>query len=162
MPTAESANLHAQDQEMVFPRRVRASFSVRPGADAFDLYDGFIRSQRFLSPAEVCRLIVAGDEIIDNLLTHGEVGTEGVRLWVTKRASGLTLGFLVESHERFARFAASEDSQAGMEPRYDERERRWHGLGLVMCRNLASGITYRPGLRFDAVFLSFRIARSAP
>jgi hypothetical protein len=143
-------------------RRAKAKLCIKPGPDAFDRYDAFIRSLAFLSSAETCVLIVAGNEIMDNLLTHGETGSAGVMAWVRKRASGLTLVLIVEAHERFARFAATQESEPGIEPRFDERDRRWHGLGLKMCRNLAAKVSYRPGLIHDRVILTFTTDRSAP
>ena len=140
----------------------KAELCIQPGPDAFDRYDAFVRSLPFLSTTETCAMIIAGDEILDNLLTHGETGPSGVMAWVRKRASGLTLVLLVESHERFARFAAKLDSEPDVEPRFDKRDKRWHGLGLKMCRKLAAKVSYRPGLTRDGVILTFTTDRSAP
>jgi len=139
--------------------RTRARTEVRPGTDAFDAYDGFIRSIGFLTDAQACALIVAGDEIMDNLLTHGEIGQAGVTVLVRKRASGLTLGFFVDSHREFADFASCLETREPSRPRFDQRERRWHGLGLTMCRNIASSVRYRPGLLVDRVILTFDTPR---
>ena len=132
----------------------------------FDEYDGFIRSLGFLEGREPAMLIVAGDEVLDNLITHGEISAAGVCVLVRKRRSGLTLGFFVDSHREFAEFAMSADDRGGSRPRFDQRERRWHGLGLSMCRNIATSVRYRPGDLVDRVFLGFgdepRPARSAP
>jgi hypothetical protein len=144
------------------PQRARAVLCIQPGPDAFDRYDAFVRSLAFLTPPEACALIVSGDEIIDNLLTHGETGPAGLMAWVRMRCSGLTLVLLVESHAGFARFAAMLERKPGIEPRFDESDRRWHGLGLKMCRNLASQVSYRPGRKYDRVILSFTTGRSAP
>ncbi|PKL24043.1 MAG: hypothetical protein CVV47_12335 [Spirochaetae bacterium HGW-Spirochaetae-3] len=133
----------------------RSRIHVSPGPDAFDTYDGFVRSLGFLANSEACALIVAGDEIIDNLLTHGEVSEAGVTVLVRKRASGLTLAFFVDSHREFSEFASCLERVEASLPRFDERERRWHGLGLSMCRNVAKTIRYRPGLYVDRVFLTF-------
>ena len=148
----------------VNPAKVR--LNLVPGPGAFDSFDGFIRALPFLSGGEVRALIVTGDEIIDNLLTHGEVGASGVTVLVRKRAGGLTLGFFVQSHPEFAAFSSCLDEMPPLGPYYDEGERRWHGIGLTMCRNIASSICYRPGLLFDRVLLTFkpgiRPGRSAP
>lgn len=140
----------------------RARLNLVPGPAAFDSFDGFIRSLTFLSTGEICALIVSGDEIIDNLLTHGEVGASGVHVLVRKRAAGLTLGFFVQSHPEFAAFSSCLDAAQALGPYFDEGERRWHGIGLTMCRNIASSISYRPGSLFDRVLLTFRPGRSAP
>ena len=153
---------NAAEQSQALTIRVRAELCIQPGPDAFNHYDAFVRSLAFLSPQEACTLIVTGDEIIDNLLTHGETGPAGLMVWVRKRASGLTLVLLVESHTSFARFAEMLEREPGIEPHFDEHDRRWHGLGLKMCRNLAAKVTYRPGLSHDRVILLFTTDRSAP
>lgn len=134
----------------------KARCLIQPGPAAFEGFDGFVRGLGFLSPRERDSIIVAGDEVLDNLLTHGEIGPAGVVALVRKRAGGVTLAFLAQSHESFAAFAARGGPGATEAPRFDEREGRWRGLGLTMCRNLASAVAYRPGERLDRVFLTFR------
>ncbi|MBN2875108.1 MAG: hypothetical protein JXM71_08430 [Spirochaetales bacterium] len=130
------------------------------GAAVFELYDRSVRALPFLSGNEASTLIVAGDEILDNLLTHGEIGPGGVCVVVRKRTSALSLAFFVESHEQFAAFAERASREPRLPPRFDEREGRWRGLGLTMCANLAvQGISYRPGTLVDRIFLRFQASR---
>ncbi len=137
------------------PARARSTIGVQPGLDAFAVFDGFIRSIVYLSDAESLALIVTGNEIMDNLLTHSEVGQAGITVLVRKRASGLTLAFFVESHPEFAGFSSSLDTGEPLRPRFDQKERRWRGLGMTMCRNIATSVRYRPGLFVDRVILTF-------
>ncbi len=139
--------------------RSKARLKVLPGPTAFESYDGFIRSLPFLSKREVSKLIVVGDEIIDNLLTHGEIGPGGMMAVVNKRPAYLTLAFFVESHREFASFAAWLASKGMSGAHFDSVEGRWRGLGLTMCGNLASTVRYRPGEQLDRVFLTFKPAR---
>lgn len=125
-----------------------------PGPAAFDHYDGFVRSLTFLSGREVCTLLVAGDEILDNLMTHGEIGPAGVVVLVRKRHSGVTLGFFVESHPNFAAFAEALDRRPAPPPRFNPEQRRWRGLGLAMCRTIAPSIQHRPGLVVDRIIMT--------
>lgn len=134
---------------------------VQPGLDAFVVFDGFIRSIEYLTAAERLALIVTGNEIMDNLLTHGEVGQKGITVLVGKRASGLTLAFFVQSHPEFADFSSSLDQGEPLRPRFDQKERRWRGLGMTMCRNIATTVRYRPGLSVDRVILTFNPPRQA-
>jgi len=142
--------------------RAKARLKVLPGLAAFDSYDGFVRSLPFLGDGEVCRLIVVGDEIMDNLLTHGEIGSGGVTAYVRKRATYLTLAFFVESHRQFAAFASCMASRQMPSAHFDSEAGRWHGLGLTMCGNLATTVHYRPGEKVDRIFLTFTTARSEP
>jgi len=128
-----------------------------PGPLAFDEYDSFVRSLGFLSDREACTLIVAGDEILDNLLTHGEIGPAGVVVLVRKRASGLTLGFFVESHPDFAAFAQVVNNEPTPPPRFNAGQRRWRGLGLTMCRTIAPSIQHRPGLYVDRIIMTIDV-----
>jgi anti-sigma regulatory factor (Ser/Thr protein kinase) len=160
MVPSEPQSRHAAEHPSVPSCHSRAELCIQPGPEAFDQFDAFVRTLAFLTPREVHTLIVTGDEILDNLLTHGETGPDGVKILVRKRSSGLTLLLLVESHARFARFAAMLEREPGIEPRYDAGDRRWHGLGLKMCRNLAAKVSYRPGLSRDRVILWFRTDRS--
>lgn len=129
----------------------------RPGPELFDAYDCFIRSLPFITSIQASALIVSGDEILDNLLSHGEIGLQGVVVRVRRRTSTLTLGFFVESHREFTDFAACLERSLHYKPRFDTVLRRWRGLGLSMCRNIASSIHYRPGHVVDRVFLTFNI-----
>lgn len=136
--------------------RTRSTLSVQPGLDAFVIFDGFIRSITYLTDSENLALIVTGNEIMDNLLTHGEVGRFGITVLVRKRASELTLAFFVESHPEFAEFSSSIEMGEPLHPRFDKKERRWRGLGMTMCRNIATAVRYRPGLFVDRVILTFK------
>jgi len=147
-PFKDSASLLAA-------RRAVARLGARPGPEAFGAYDEFIRSLGFITGGEACALIVAGDEIMDNLLTHGEISGAGVTVLVRKRASGLTLAFFVDSHREFAEFSSFLDQGETSGPRFDAKARRWRGLGLTMCRNIDSKVAYRPGSRVDRVILTF-------
>ncbi len=102
-------------------------------------------------------MIVTGNEIMDNLLTHSEVGQAGITVLVRKRVSGLTLAFFVESHTEFAEFSSSLDPEEPLHPRFDQKERRWRGLGMTMCRNIATTVRYRPGSSVDRVILTFSL-----
>ncbi|HPE35801.1 MAG TPA: hypothetical protein PK625_01525, partial [Spirochaetales bacterium] len=133
------------------PRKARITLPRRP--EAVLRYEDFIRTVRFLSEREKNVVIVAGEEVVDNLLTHGEVGRHGIKVTVRKRASGITLALYVQSHRIFARFSACLDLSPPPGPRYNSELKRWHGLGLTMSRNLARSVCYRPGEQMDRVYL---------
>ncbi|GAB1456043.1 MAG: hypothetical protein RBT62_04255 [Spirochaetia bacterium] len=146
---------HAAHDPDMASTKARCRLGAKPGPEVFDAYDTFIRSIPFLSSRQSSALIVAGDEILDNLLTHGEIGTQGVVVLVRRRPRTLTLGFFVEAHREFTEFAAYIERCLHYEPRFDSVSRRWRGLGLSMCRNIAASIHYRPGHLVDRIFLTF-------
>lgn len=135
------------------PMKARTRLPKKPYAVL--MYEDFVRSLGFLSEKELQPLLIAGDEVVDNLITHGEVGRQGIRVVVKKRAYGVTLAVFVQSHRRFHEFAACLDDAPPSGPRYNPMTRRWHGLGLTMCRNLARSVHYRAGERMDRVFMEF-------
>ena len=150
-----SVSEHAQCDPDTASNKATCRLASRPGPEVFDAYDSFIRSVPFLNSRQASALIVSGDEILDNLLTHGEIGQRGVVVLVRKRHSTLTLGFFVESHREFTEFVSCLERSLHYEPRFDAVSGRWRGLGLSMCRNIASSIYYRPGRQVDRVLLTF-------
>ncbi len=118
-------------------------------------FERFVHRSEFLSPREKNILMIAGSEVCDNLITHGEVGFKGITCCIRRQKETIVLSFYVQSHEIFTRFADELEFSPTRKPRYDEREKRWHGLGLTMCSNLADKIRYRPGTKIDRVYLEF-------
>jgi len=126
------------------------------GTQAIGAYDKFLAGIPFLSDRERCTLTIAGDEVVDNLVTHGEVGQAGIHVRIRKTASCILFMALVESHASFREFAQRFKNGLLPGPRFNKHLGRWHGLGLTMCRNLCTRIVYRAGEYTDRVFLEFR------
>ncbi len=124
-------------------------------------FEAFVRQSGFLTEREKFLLLIAGNEVCDNLITHGEVGFRGITCCIRKQNDRIILSFYVESHAIFREFADWLKSSPTLEPRFDEKEKRWHGLGLTMCGNLAKSIRYRPGIKIDRVYLEFDICGRA-
>ena len=132
-----------------------ARLAVAAGPEAAERYNSFIRTLGFIHSSEAHKLIVAGDEIIDNLLTHGETGRNGLHVLVHRQRHSLTLAFFIDSHRQFADFSYRFSRGVIPAPYYDADSRRWRGMGLVMCSNLARQVVYRPGLVSDRIWLTF-------
>lgn len=111
----------------------------------------------FLSPQEYNKLVIAASEVLDNLITHGEIGTLGVIVTIRRQERSIICGIYVEAHDIFAKFAgymeSCKDDPETHKPWYDAGERRWHGLGLRMCENLADRVRYRSGKKLDRIYL---------
>lgn len=110
----------------------------------------------FCTDLERNKILIAASELLDNLITHGEIGFLGVIITLRKQQHSIVCGIYVESHHTFAQFAkrmeACKDNPDAHKPWYDSREHRWHGLGLRMCENLADRVRYRAGEKFDRIF----------
>ena len=124
-------------------------------------FEDFVDALGFLSRAERDRLKLAGGEILDNIVKHaspvagpssGGIGRIAVR--AARRAGSPGLAFYFRS-PAFSAFAASSASELATKPLFDPAHRRWRGIGLVMCRNLARRVVFRPGEDMDRIFLEF-------
>jgi hypothetical protein len=118
-------------------------------------FEDFIEGLAFLAPRERDRIMVAGGEILDNIVKHSyPVERRRIVARVRRGAGPIILGFFFRAHS-FAAFAALDSLKGSPEPLYDPAHRRWRGIGLVMCRNLAGRVAFRPGERMDRIFLEF-------
>jgi hypothetical protein len=124
-------------------------------------FEDFVDALGFLTGHERDRLKLAGGEILDNIVKHaspvecpsrGGAGRIAVR--AARRAGSPVLAFYFRSPS-FSAFAASSASELATKPLFDPAHRRWRGIGLVMCRNLARRVVFRPGESMDRIFLEF-------
>lgn len=119
----------------------------------------FVDSLDFLGRRERERLKLAGDEILDNLVRHSApLKGGGITVRAARRGDKIILGFFFRS-PGFASFAASCGDPL---PLFDPNHRRWRGIGMVMCRNLADSINLRPGSLLDRIFLVFHPETDEP
>ncbi len=115
-------------------------------------FEDFVDALDFLRPGERNRLKLAGGEILDNIVKHAPpMKSRRVRARASRRGGSILLAFYFRS-PGFAAFAAG---FVASEPLYDPAHRRWRGIGLVMCRNLARRVVFRPGENMDRIFLEF-------
>ncbi len=118
-------------------------------------FERFVDGVDFLEPGERDRLKVAGGEILDNIVKHASpLYLRRIRARAARRGSTLMLGFYFRAPS-FASFACGEPLSGAAEPLFDPAFRRWRGIGLVMCRNLARKVVFRPGEMMDRIFLEF-------
>jgi hypothetical protein len=138
------------------PRRTEATIVLESRLSSIATFEGFVEGLGFLDAPERDRLTISGGEILDNIVKHAyPVLGDTVVLRASRRRPGgpLLLGFYFRS-PAFAAFAAKE-AEGSSEPLFDPAHRRWRGIGLAMCRNLARKVSFRPGLRMDRIFLEF-------
>ncbi|HUW42077.1 MAG TPA: hypothetical protein VMV90_13815 [Rectinemataceae bacterium] len=115
-------------------------------------FEDFADGLEFLSHRERDRLKLAGEEILDNLLRHSApLEGGGIAVRAARRTDSIALSFYFRSHG-FASFASNGGAPL---PIFDPLHRRWRGIGMVMCRNLARSISFRPGSLVDRIFMIF-------
>jgi hypothetical protein len=139
------------------PRRRGAEATVRfaPVSRSVPAFEDFVDGLGFLSARERARLKLAGDEILDNIIRHSApVERRRILVRAARRGGAPRLLFFFRSSTTpsFADFAASFPDTV---PLFDPVRRRWRGMGLLMCRNLAEKIAVRHGAMMDRIFLSF-------
>ncbi len=128
------------------PRPCRAR--VAPDFASLDALERFVLSCPLLEGGERNRALIVVTEYFDNIVMHGKCppgslvsvrisrgrarGDAGqVRILISYRSE--TFGRMVEAH-------------GSARPYYDRGSRRYRGLGLLMCRNIARNVTYKKGL----------------
>jgi anti-sigma regulatory factor (Ser/Thr protein kinase) len=118
-------------------------------------FEEFADRLEFLSPRERDRLKLAGGEILDNIVKHASPDLEcRIHARAARRGGSILLAFYFRAPS-FAAFAAARPGADPPEPLFDPARRRWRGIGLVMCRNLARKLRFRPGEVVDRIYLEF-------
>jgi hypothetical protein len=136
-------------------RRAVATVALKAAPSSILAFEDFVGGLGFLAPRERDRLMLAGGEILDNIVKHASpVERRRVVARVRRGGDSILLGFYFRAHS-FAAFAAEDGLYADPEPFFDPAHRRWRGIGLVMCRNLARCVSFRPGELMDRIFLEF-------
>jgi hypothetical protein len=144
-------------------RTAEGSTLLSPDREGVFAFEAFIEGLSFLSPLEANAMKLAGGELFDNLIRHASpLEGNAVRLRAAKRGSGPYLAFFFKSSKfepyALAHAVAREGGQNPVEePFFDPAIGRWRGIGLLMCRNLSSGLYLRSGATVDRIYISFQI-----
>ncbi|HKL85589.1 MAG TPA: hypothetical protein VJ861_04600 [Treponemataceae bacterium] len=109
----------------------------------------FIYNNSCLSPHEKLRALLITTEYFDNIISHSK-GTRpckvSVLISVSKRKK-----IIMRYHTN--NFSEMVTANRITEPYYDLESKRYRGLGLRMCRNLASSITFHKGLFKSSIII---------
>jgi hypothetical protein len=143
---------------MAARRRQRAAVVLAAAPSSILDFESFVESLPFLSPGERDRILVAGGEMLDNVIKHGSPLRWGRVVAGISRPRGSPSGIVLTfrfSARGFAAFARESGKHLSAPPRFDAEHRRWRGFGLVMCRNIARRIVLRPGLLADRIIVEF-------
>lgn len=137
-------------------RKSEGSVVLEARPDSIVAFELFVDSLDFLTGKERDRLKIAGSEVLDNIVKHASpIHRRRICARAALRGGSPLLAFYFRSPS-FAAFAAGDGSwSTAAEPLFDPAHRRWRGIGLVMCRNLARKVCFRPGEAMDRIFLEF-------
>jgi hypothetical protein len=136
-------------------RGAEATIRLAPVPESVSAFEDFADGLDFLSERERDRVKLAGGEILDNIVRHSApLERRRIALRAARRGGSpyLLFFFRSSSAQSFADFAAA---YPGSAPLYDPARRRWRGMGLLMCRNLARKVTVRHGELMDRIVLAF-------
>jgi anti-sigma regulatory factor (Ser/Thr protein kinase) len=111
--------------------------------------DYFVRSCGLLDADEINRTLLIATECFENILQHSR-HPKSIGIAFCRKPSG-RLEIRIDFHSCNFRDLMRQETEG--EPYYDEVAKRYRGLGLRMCRNLSSSITYRKGLLKNTIVI---------
>jgi hypothetical protein len=138
-------------------RRAESGLALDANPASILAFEEFTDGLDFLTARERDRVKLAGGEILDNIVRHASPDLDcRIRARAARRGGSILLAFYFRA-PGFAAFAGGDKPRAegAPEPLFDPGRRRWRGIGLVMCRHLASKLSFRPGEAMDRIFLEF-------
>lgn len=100
----------------------------------------FIRACPFPRDADASRALLVATEYFDNIARYGKMLLPLPVCVTVSSARGRARIVIGYSTKNFAEMTGAAEIT---KPHYDEGSLRYRGLGLRMCRNLASSIRYR-------------------
>ncbi|HOC29377.1 MAG TPA: hypothetical protein PKH40_06840 [Treponemataceae bacterium] len=115
------------------------------------LLEDFIAGTSFLETTECNKALLISTEIFENIIMHS-AGFRFLRVYVDigiSRNDFITLVF----RYRTRNFRNIIRADGHTMPHYDHFSKRYRGLGLRMCRNLSSSITYKMGLLKSSIII---------
>lgn len=143
--------------EIALPRRRGEESTIRlaPAPESVLAFERFVQDIPFLSHKERARVKLAGDEIIDNIMRHSPpLDNKPIITRIARRGGAVFLFFFFKASTPTA-FADFASGYRDAVPLFDPDRRRWRGMGLRMCRNLAQKLSVKHGSLMDRIILSF-------
>ena len=114
------------------------------------ILERFISACSFLDERDMNRSTILATECFDNIVMHSVRGLcSTVSITVRKIKERITIR-LKYSTKNFGKMLNALDTT---NPHYDANSLRYRGLGLRMCRNLASDIRYKKGLFKSSIII---------
>lgn len=127
---------------------------VAPDFASLDALEGFVLACPLLEGGDRSRALIVITEYFDNIVMHGKCPRGSfVSVRISRgRARGVAPAkpepgrVRISISYRSATFSRMVAAHGSVRPYYDRESRRYRGLGLLMCRNLARDVKYRKGL----------------
>lgn len=130
----------------------RCRISLAPEFENLPALERFIFECDFLSQTEKNRSVLIATEYFDNIVSHSKPASSGcVTIFLSKNAA--TGKALIQIRYATLNFREMIRASRTTKPHYDTSDRRYRGLGLRMCGNLARDIKYRKGLLKSSIII---------
>lgn len=125
---------------------------LTPDYANLNVLESFIAGCDFFTPAEINRAMLISTEYFDNIVEHSRsLGNGDVHIVLAKNTETghSSIRFRYSTRNFFQMIRGAHTAR----PHYDSSAGRYRGLGLRMCRNLASDIRYRQGLLKSSIII---------
>jgi len=132
---------------------MRLRFSLKPDYTNLAVLEAFMLQCDFLGETERLRATLVASEFFDNIVIHsrdrrGDASRSRVVVCVSKRKR-----IQIRLSYRTANFSEIIRANRTVLPHFDTASRRYRGLGLRMCRNLSSSVSFRQGLLKSTIII---------
>lgn len=110
----------------------------------------FINTNTCLSPHEKVRALLITSEYFDNIISHS-IGTPSCSLFICSRFSRKKKILIRYATKNFNEIIIADRMT---KPHFDSLSKRYRGLGLRMCRNLATSVVFQKGLFKSSIIIT--------
>lgn len=122
---------------------------LNPNLENIITIESFILAHEYLNEEEKNKLLIISSEIFENIVHHAKNTGNKIYLRVYKnRKSSLIFWF------KSTNFDLLISNINKTKIYYDNKERRYRGMGVRMCYNLSECIHYRITSRYNAISVS--------
>lgn len=123
--------------------------SLSPVLSNLPALEAFVRACEFLTAQERDKALLVSSEYFENIVSYSKCPvTRDITVSVEKgRRVAVVLSYATCNFGELVR------SSRSIRPHYDADLRRYRGLGLLMCKNIAKSIKYRKGLLNSSVLI---------
>ena len=129
---------------------MHCQIKLAPDFANISLLESFIYENKCLLQCEQARTLLITTELFENIIAHSK-GTRFCLIVIRRSFFGNSTIKIKYDSKNFYNFIVGKRLS---KPHYDSASNRYRGLGLRMCSNLASSITFRWGLFKSSIIIN--------
>jgi hypothetical protein len=123
--------------------------SLSPVLANLTALEAFVRECDFLTPQERDKALLVASEYFENIVSYNRCAVTRDVVVSVEKGKRLTVALSYAT----CNFNELVRSSKSIRPHYDADIRRYRGLGLLMCKNIAKSIRYKKGLLNSKVLI---------